>query len=409
LRFPDLLRMVRDALLRHGGSGHAMYLELEQAGHAPVDESNFYRKLGRMPVNVSRAFLRECTMRLSPLMAGPAVTLDACFDGFTVIAGDGKKIKDAAKRLKPTRGFTGSLLGAKALVAMDVRCGLALAMSDSLDGEANDVPLVPELMQQLRDSLDGPILSVWDRQFGDAGTLNLLAERSDAYLVRLRKGLTFQAESTVEHPGDEGRCVRDQTGMLFGGSQSMRVRQITLVRGEDEEDVCLVTNLLDATQTPADALLQLYRMRWGIEQVFQQVTETFSLDHLIGCAPKAILFQFSVCLLMYNLIQLIKTYVASDGAVAIKTVSTHHLFADVKKELTAWAYHAGVDPELWPRHGRDAEQMRERLQRLLAGSWCGTYTKASDKKPRPKRPPKTPIPGGHTSVQRLLEKHRSHP
>jgi hypothetical protein len=57
---------------------------------------------------------------------------------------DGKKIKDAAKWLKPTRGYAGKLIGAKALdfdelsrvVAADLRSGLALAMSDSLDGAA---------------------------------------------------------------------------------------------------------------------------------------------------------------------------------------------------------------------------------------------------------------------------------
>ena len=79
------------------------------------------------------------------------MTLPACFDGFAVIVGDGKKIKNAAKRLKPTRGYSGKLIGAKALVAMDVRSGMAVAMSDSLDGLANDVPLVPALMEQLRE------------------------------------------------------------------------------------------------------------------------------------------------------------------------------------------------------------------------------------------------------------------
>ena len=79
---------------------------------------------------------------MSGLMPGPATVLSSCFDGFTVLACDGKKIKNAAKRLKPTRGYGGRLLGAKALVAMDLRNGMAVAMSDSLDGMVNDVPLV---------------------------------------------------------------------------------------------------------------------------------------------------------------------------------------------------------------------------------------------------------------------------
>src|SRR6185295_5656071 len=102
--------------------------------------------------------------------------------------GDGKKIKDAAKRLKPTRGYSGKLIGAKALVAMDARTGMAVAMSDSLDGMANDVPLVPALMKQLRETITRPVLSVWDRQFDDVRTLGHLSARAgDAFVVRVKQ------------------------------------------------------------------------------------------------------------------------------------------------------------------------------------------------------------------------------
>jgi hypothetical protein len=67
----------------------------------------------------------------------------------------------------------------------------------------------------------------------------------------------------------------------------------------------------------------------------------------------------------------------------------------------AWAYHSSG---AWPRQGRNAMQMRRRLEQLLEGSWDPiAYTKASDKKPRPKRPPPIRLYGGHSSVQRVLE------
>src|SRR4051812_37445837 len=109
--------------------------------------------------------------------AGAAAALPACFDAFAVVIGDGKKIKDAAKRLAPTRGYAGKLSGAKALVALDARSGLAPAMNDPLDGMANDVPPVAGLMAQLRQLIAGPILSVWDRQFGDVVTMRRFSAR----------------------------------------------------------------------------------------------------------------------------------------------------------------------------------------------------------------------------------------
>ena len=435
LTFEDFIRLMRDALVNHGGSAHQVFLDLERRGAQPCDESNFYRKLARTPVALSRALLRDGTRRLRQLLpepAGPAVELPGCFDAFTVVAGDGKRIKDAAKRLAPTRGYRGKLLGAKALVALELRAGMALAMSDSLDGLTNDVPLVPGLMSQLHEVVAGPMLSVWDRQFDDVATMRRFAAREgDAFVVRAKQqDAVFTVESAVERTDGRGRRVLDEVGTLGTGDKRMRVRRVTLFRGDgnkndagaksstrekgggnkggaradveaDEDDVVLLTNLLDRRAYPAADLLALYKHRWGIEQLFQQVTETFALSHLIGSSPKAVLLQFAYCLLLYNLMQLIKVYVAEDGRVLAGVVSMFYLFDNVRRELSAWAYHTDG---AWPRVRRDARQMRDRLAELLRGSWDPVaYTKASDKKPRKKPKPKPLLRGGHSSVQRLLE------
>jgi len=114
-----------------------------------------------------------------------------------------------------------------------------------------------------------------------------------------------------------------------------------------------------------------------------------------------VLLQFSFCLLLYNLMQVVRAYVADDGKVLAEAVSMFYLFEDVRRELSAWAYHTDG---AWPRTRRDPEAMRVRMRQLLAGSWDPlAYTKAADKKPRPRPKPKPLLHGGHTSVQRLLE------
>jgi hypothetical protein len=426
LTFADLVRLTRDALVDRGGSAHQTFVALRRRGQAPpVDDSNFYRKLARTPVGVSRALLRAGAARLAALMPDPGaggggggvVVLPACFDAYAVVVGDGKKIKDAAKRLAPTRGFAGRLIAAKALVGLDLRTGLAVAMSDSVDGLANDVPLVPALMAQLRDDVSParPLLTVWDRQFDDPRTLRRLSDRAgDAFVVRAKQlHARFAVESAAGPAATAdatGRPVRDEVGVLGdpagrGDRAGVRVRRVWLARdaAAGDEDVVLLTNLTDRAAYPAADLLALYKERWGIERVFQQVTETFALGHLIGSAPKAALFQFAYCLLLYNLTQVVKAYVAADGRVPAAAVSTFFLFDDVRRELSAWAYHTDGT---WPRAAppRDAAAMRARLSALLAGSWDPVaYPKRADKKPRPKPPPRRLLHGGHTSVQRLLE------
>ena len=409
LGFPRFVAMVRDCLLQHGGSGNRMCGEADRAGTLEVDQSSFYRKLGNMPVAVSRALLRECTARLTDLLPPrPADLLPGCFESLEVVVLDGKKVKNAAKRLKPTRGFSGKLLGAKALAAMPPRSGLAVAMSDSLDGEANDVPLVPDLLPQVRGVIPGPVLWLADRQFGDLHVPRLLTGRDgDHFLLRLRKGLTFTPDASVPAlvtRDEHGRGVADETGTPGKGKDALRVRRVTL-RREDaaggDDDVVLVTDLVDRRAFDAPDLLKLYRRRWGVERMFQQVAETFSLSHLTGCTPRAVLFQFAFCLLMYDLVQVVKAYVAADGGVEREPVSTANLFYDVKRELLTWSYFDLDAPEA----ARGAADMRPRLRELLRGGWDPlAYPKAADKQPRPHRPA-APIRlrGGHTSVQRLLD------
>jgi IS4 transposase len=82
------------------------------------------------------------------------------------------------------------------------------------------------------------------------------------------------------------------------------VRRITKHLADGKE-LGVITDLLDETTYPAVAMLATYHSRWGLETVFQQITEVFSLKHLIGTQPKAILFQLSFCLLLYNALQVV--------------------------------------------------------------------------------------------------------
>jgi hypothetical protein len=60
------------------------------------------------------------------------------------------------------------------------------------------------------------------------------------------------------------------------------VRRVTLIR-PGGEDVGVITGRLDDRQYPAADLLAIYLTRWQIENVFQQITEVFHLQRLIGC------------------------------------------------------------------------------------------------------------------------------
>jgi hypothetical protein len=422
LAFPTLVRVVRDALVLHAGSANRAIGDAVEGGRLGAAPSGVYRKLGNLPPALSRALLLRGTARLAPLAAGPARVLPACVDGLDVLAVDGKQLKRAAKRLLAARAYsTGSLLGGKLLVALSVRSGLAVAMNADEEGERNDVPLVAGLLDQLAPprAPARPSLFVADRQFADLGLPGLFARGGNHFLLRCTKTLTFEpdplrpARAGVD---GHGRPFTQAWGWIGGAKDPRRryVRRIHLPRPAEagEDDVTLITDLLDETLFPASDLLALYRLRWTIEEAFQQVTEVFALARLIGASPRGIIFQGALCLLIYNLTLTVKGYVAEAGEKAASEVSAENLFYDLTRELIAWSVlggggggGGGGGPGLPPAPApRDAAGMRARLHALLGGLWRARWLKRADERPRRKpAKAKVPLPGGHASLWKLMK------
>lgn len=455
LTFPGLVYLIRDALVLHGGSGHQAFSKAAAEGHLPVAEQNVYGKLSRIPLDLSMAVLSVGAERLRPVVPEdrPAAVLPKSLEGLHAIVFDGKKIKKAAKRLKPLRGLPGTLLGGKLLVALDLVSGLATEMHVDPDGERNDVPLVPGLVRQVRERISDPILWIGDRQFGNLSVPALLRERSgDHFLVRCPTSLTLRIDT--ERPSrsgidSSGRSYVEEWGWI--GCEVKRrlyVRRITLDR-VPEETILLITDLLDDDRWPATDLLDTYLQRWGIERMFQKVTEVFNLQTLIGSSPAAMIFQAAMCFLLYDMIQVVQVFVAEDGGRTREEVSTEKLFRDVAGQLSTWkdlgdpevaaehlastvdpTSHAGRIGELSfsekaspPERGEGVDQTRPCdeirpsdspvamtawLRETLKGRWSVLWVKSPPKRKRSSatEASQAKVPrghGGHTSTWRVLQ------
>ena len=163
---------------------------------------------------------------------------------------------------------------------------------------------------------------------------------------------------------------------------------IRLLRPEDK-DLVLVTDLLDPDLYPAGDLFWLYSERWGIEEVFQQVTEVFGLEGLIGGTPQACIFQLSFCLLLYNMIQVVRGHVAEGYACDTENISTEKLFDDVEEQLIAW--NVMIAPEATIRYFErelDQDSVKARLRTLLGGTWSDTWVKSPSQRHHRKTPRK---------------------
>jgi hypothetical protein len=407
ISFGVLVQLIADALLEHQGSGRKSFERGREQGVLTASVQAVYQKLGHVPLGLSEAWLAESTARLRPVYpAAACLAVAPALRDLEVIIVDGKAIKRVAKRLKPLRGRKGGVLGGKALVALELRSGLVVAMATHADGETNEAKLVPALLPQVRAQVVGSRLWVADRQFCDLTQPAAFVQDTDHCLVRYHPKTSFCPEATwpAQRGQDaQGRVWAQDWGWLGSEHAKQRrfVRRLTLYR-PGEETIILITDLLDATRFPATELLDLYLARWSIERVFQQITEVFHLQTLIGTTPQGTVFQFAFCVLLYNMVQVVRAYVATAQARPVPTISTELLFDDVHRQLVAFAELVPADQvePLFPVLPTE-EELRAQLARLLAQVWTTRWLKAPPKK-RKAPAPRTPIRGNQTSVYRLV-------
>lgn len=407
LSFATLVQLIADALWEHRGSGRKSFARARERGELEASVQAVYQKLGRVPLGLSEAWLAESTERVRPVYPPAArVPLPPSVQEFVVVVLDGKAIKRVAKRLKPLRGCKGGVLGGKALVALELATGLAVAMATDPDGETNEAKLVPALLPQVRTRRAGPRWWVADRQFCDLTQTAAFAAEGDHFLVRYHPKTHFCPDGArPAQPGADaqGRVWGEDGGWLGCERAKTRrlVRRITLYR-PGAETIILITDLLDAQRYLATDLLALYLARWSIERVFQQITEVFHLQTLIGTTPQGTIFQLAFCLLLYNLLQVVRAYVATAQARPPETISTELLFADVQRQLvalTALVPPPALEPLFEPLPS--CERLGEQLTRLLKTVWTTRWLKAPAKKPKPPTT-RQAIRGNQTSVYRLL-------
>jgi hypothetical protein len=262
ISFGVLGQLRADALVEQQGSGRKSFERGREQGLLTASIQAVYQKLGRISSGLSEAWLAESTARVRPVDPSVAgVRLPSALQGLEVIVVDGQALKRVAKRLKPWQGRKGGVLGGKALVALELRRGLAVAMATAPEGESNDAKLVPALLPQGREYGAGGRRWVADRQFCDLTQTAAFTLGTDHCLVRSPPKTHCCPDPT--RPAQAGQDAHSRGWVedwgWWGCEQAKPrrfVRRIMLVR-PGEETIIWVTDLLDAQQFPAHDLLAL--------------------------------------------------------------------------------------------------------------------------------------------------------
>jgi DDE family transposase len=412
LKFSTLAHLIADALLQHDGSGNQAFERAREVEILPVSITSAYEKLGNLPLSVSENLLEEGTQRMNAVLPEvPAVDpLPACWADHEVFGADGKAIKHVKRLLKPLRGLQAGILGARASVGLNLRTGLAVAMVGPLDGEAGEGALTEALLPKLAAASgpERPWVAVLDRLYCNLSFPQEVLNAGGHFLIRYCTNTTFvpdPARPAQESHDAQGHRIVQEWGWLGKVPKADRqyVRRITKSLANGQE-ISVVTDLRDEVKYPAEAMLSTYQSRWGIETVFHQITDVFSLRHLIGTMPKAVLFQMSLCLLLYNTLQVVRAHLASHQECEAKKISNEKLFNDVKRQMVAVDELVDVEA-LLALLGEvpTAVELRDGLREGLQGAWSDRWWKKPSSGRGGHKKVKTRVLGNHTSTYRVLQ------
>lgn len=405
ISFRAMVWLVHDALFVHASARQAIE-KARESGELSANNSSVYQKLGRLNISLSTALVRHTAVPLEELLAkaGRTPALPVSLDCFDPIVIDGKTLKHVSHRLKAARPYRGKATSGKLLAGLSMRGELVRAIEATPDSYTNDVPLVPGLLAQLQGRDGLPMLFIADRQFGGVRVPLELCQGGNHFLIRFQANVRFHVDRSrpaSQGTDQRGRHYTEDWGWI-GSGQRLYGRRIVLKR-PGLDDVIVQTDLVDAKAYPAEDLLTAYDERWTIERVFQQLTEVYNLRHLIGSRPQATIFQAALCLLMYNVLQVIKSHVAAGGPLPPRKVSSELVFDDAAAQLTTW--NTLLSPEFTVEAvsaPMGAGSLRDYLGRKLRPLWTPRWLKAPKKKPTPYQKKLRP-PDGSICVHRKLE------
>ncbi len=381
---------------------HAAYQK--RRSEVGVSITSLYNKLNAMEPQTSRALVRDTAAEMARAVVDLKGDRSPWIPGYRVKLLDGNCIEATEHRLEVLRRTSAGPLPGKSLVVYDPALGMVIDVHPCEDGHAQERSLLGEVAA----TVEKGDLWIMDRNFCVRDFLRQIEDRGGRFIVRHHQGLPLTAL------GPERLVGPTETGIVYeqwvtiggvepGNSKRYRLIPVHLKNKTRDGDVDIFL-LTDLSRTAADARLiaKLYRGRWTIETMFQQLeghlnSEVNSLGY-----PRAALFAFCTALVAYNAFAVIKGALRrAHGEEAIEMLSGFYVSLELMQ--TNWGMNIAVEPETWSRVGRapHAEFLDFLIQIARdADLLCYRKHPRGPKKPQPER---TEHAGKtHVSTARLL-------
>jgi hypothetical protein len=403
LLFSSCVQMMTMVVCNVQPAIHAAYQDVAES--LPVSVTSVYNKLNTLEPNISSALVRHTASVFEPVIRSMGGQVTELLPGYRVKIVDGNHLAATERRLQVLRQSHAGPLPGQCLVILDPSLMQAIDVIPCEDGHAQERSLTEPLLACVEPQ------DVWiaDRNFCTTRLLLGIAARRAFFVIR-----QHATTAPWKAVGKRVRRGRIDTGLVYEQdivltepeNEPHRARRVTVELDRSTRDgaseIHIVTNLPKSAAT-AKRIAEMYRERWTLEVLFQELTVTLSCEINTLGYPKAALFGFCVALMAYNVVSVVKAALrAEHGHKKVEEeVSGYYLANEITR--THEGMMIAVPSPKWKKfRTMNAEQFGNELRRMAKGVRLRAYKKhpRGEKKPVPKRTRYTNKP--HVSTAQLL-------
>ncbi len=305
LLFSTIFNLMSAVVFKTHPSINAAYKE--QGESIGVSITSVYNKLNGLESTTSAALVRDTAREQAAIVEQMGGQCAPWLPGYRIKVLDGNCIEATEHRLEVLRETKAGALPGKSLVVYDPLLEMATDVFPCEDGHAQERSLFADVLPTVREH------DVWimDRNFCVRSFLLGIADRKGYFVCREHKGLAFSMQSPWRKIGstESGKVYEQRIELVDDEGEVQRYRRIKVclkqATRDGETERLLLTNL---PKSAADAKLvaDMYRKRWRIETMFQELEAHLHSEINTLGYPKAALFGFCVALVAYNALAVVK-------------------------------------------------------------------------------------------------------
>ena len=414
LLFSSAFELMSVVVFKAFGSVHSAYQAKRAAAEITVSVTSLYNKLNGVEAQTSRALVRDTAGQLRPLVEDLQGVCRPWLPGYRVRVLDGNCIEATEHRLQVLRTTAAGPLPGKALVVYDPAVEMAIDVFPCEDGHEQERALLGEVVP----TVQAGDLWIMDRNVCVRAFLAGIAARGGKTICRHHQGLPVTARAPERFVGsiETGKVYEQKVEVLVAKGKGeaeddvrlyrrVRVQLRRATRGGDQT-LLILTDLSKSAATGTQ-VAELYRRRWRIETMFQQLEAHLHSEVNTLGYPAAALFACCVALVAYNVLAVVKGALRRlHGEATIHdTVSGYYIAGEIGRTYEALL--GMVSADQWTQvQALSQAAFLALLMQLAHAVDLAKYRKhpRGPKKPKPKRTMHAGQP--HVSTAKLLGKKR---